>query len=553
MKKIYTSMIALALGAVSSLPLAAQETTVSSFEELTSAIENAETETTITVSENIEITSTVNPGTKSITLKGATKDVILSRSESFKNSFLFQGTTTGALNFENITISGNNIATENRYDFEISAGTWSFTNVLFTGFNHTKGNQTVIQVKTNGTAIFNGCSFENCSYAENRGDMFCGRNDGIQLTGENKMGIYCERRIRVNDGFGAATLVDLCLNGTKLAANASVVVGSKDIKCFRIVDIPAALIQSGTKNELTWTEDNIAVVNETSNVYYANVNSVIDIALSQVKDGDVIVIKDNVVLSDRRNTKKVTLKGETGSETITQNYNNKLLFACSSDFYLENIIFTQDKGANSVAFFEAQNNRILSLTGITMKDMATSSNDGFFNVKDGANALYLKDVTFENCVAENVPGGAFVNGHNKLNLSGTIIGLHLYIKDGSAVTVSDALSDGTVITITLPTVIDDSQISTFAAEETIPVGAVIVNGCEDPSKFELTNAGYKLVGENGNLVLAKAGDTTAIDEIGVDGVDAPVEYYNVQGIRVENPEHGLYIKRQGNKVSKVIL
>lgn len=35
--------------------------------------------------------------------------------------------------------------------------------------------------------------------------------------------------------------------------------------------------------------------------------------------------------------------------------------------------------------------------------------------------------------------------------------------------------------------------------------------------------------------------------------NAPVEYFNLQGIRVENPENGLYIRRQGNKVSKVII
>jgi len=50
-----------------------------------------------------------------------------------------------------------------------------------------------------------------------------------------------------------------------------------------------------------------------------------------------------------------------------------------------------------------------------------------------------------------------------------------------------------------------------------------------------------------------------IDFSGIDGVesdecgDAPVEYYNLQGIRVENPESGLYIRRQGNKSTKVYI
>ena len=45
--------------------------------------------------------------------------------------------------------------------------------------------------------------------------------------------------------------------------------------------------------------------------------------------------------------------------------------------------------------------------------------------------------------------------------------------------------------------------------------------------------------------------------VGVEGIEAddnaPAEYFNLQGVRVAEPENGLYIKRQGNKVSKVIL
>ena len=36
-------------------------------------------------------------------------------------------------------------------------------------------------------------------------------------------------------------------------------------------------------------------------------------------------------------------------------------------------------------------------------------------------------------------------------------------------------------------------------------------------------------------------------------VEAPVEYYNLQGVKVANPDKGLYIKKQGKKVTKVIL
>lgn len=35
--------------------------------------------------------------------------------------------------------------------------------------------------------------------------------------------------------------------------------------------------------------------------------------------------------------------------------------------------------------------------------------------------------------------------------------------------------------------------------------------------------------------------------------NAPAEYFNLQGIRVANPEQGLYLVRKGNKVSKVLV
>lgn len=46
--------------------------------------------------------------------------------------------------------------------------------------------------------------------------------------------------------------------------------------------------------------------------------------------------------------------------------------------------------------------------------------------------------------------------------------------------------------------------------------------------------------------------SSAIEDITLDE-NAPVEYYNLQGVKVENPTQGLYIKKQGTKTSKVIL
>ncbi len=45
----------------------------------------------------------------------------------------------------------------------------------------------------------------------------------------------------------------------------------------------------------------------------------------------------------------------------------------------------------------------------------------------------------------------------------------------------------------------------------------------------------------------------SISDTFADDTDAPTEYYNLQGIRIQNPTSGLYIRRQGSSVKKVIL
>jgi alpha-amylase len=46
---------------------------------------------------------------------------------------------------------------------------------------------------------------------------------------------------------------------------------------------------------------------------------------------------------------------------------------------------------------------------------------------------------------------------------------------------------------------------------------------------------------------------TGIDEIAAEAADADVEYYNLQGVRVENPTPGIYIVRRAGKVTKEIV
>jgi hypothetical protein len=47
-------------------------------------------------------------------------------------------------------------------------------------------------------------------------------------------------------------------------------------------------------------------------------------------------------------------------------------------------------------------------------------------------------------------------------------------------------------------------------------------------------------------------DPTVIERVDADE-NAPIEYYNLQGVKVANPEKGIFIKKQGSKATKVVM
>lgn len=63
--------------------------------------------------------------------------------------------------------------------------------------------------------------------------------------------------------------------------------------------------------------------------------------------------------------------------------------------------------------------------------------------------------------------------------------------------------------------------------------------------------GEKLADRAASVMLVNA-DTTGVIDVTVAG-EGEIEYFNLQGVRIANPESGLYIRRQGKQVSKVYL
>lgn len=68
---------------------------------------------------------------------------------------------------------------------------------------------------------------------------------------------------------------------------------------------------------------------------------------------------------------------------------------------------------------------------------------------------------------------------------------------------------------------------------------------------------YILTYKTGNgfayYLLAEDGFQAGVEAPVVDNSNAPVEFFNLQGIRVANPENGVFVRRQGTEVKKVVL
>lgn len=75
---------------------------------------------------------------------------------------------------------------------------------------------------------------------------------------------------------------------------------------------------------------------------------------------------------------------------------------------------------------------------------------------------------------------------------------------------------------------------------------------QDTNVFYLENNA-----ESGMVAFVYAKVVFSNTPTGINGIssdlDAPVEYYNLNGVRVYEPADGIFIRRQGSKVSKVVL
>ena len=155
--------------------------------------------------------------------------------------------------------------------------------------------------------------------------------------------------------------------------------------------------------------------------------------------------------------------------------------------------------------------------------------------------------------------------HNAASLADGVLTLSDVYSFGIDMPVTIDYAAGTA-TIDLQVLAQVSQTLYFAVAGISGDNLVAIDGVlESPNTIVWTGDwGFGAIDSNGNflgffeynvdgkIITGFRLDGSGVKDVAVDA-NAPVEYYNLQGVRVAEPTNGIYIRRQGNTASKVLV
>lgn len=257
-------------------------------------------------------------------------------------------------------------------------------------------------------------------------------------------------------------------------------------------------------------------------------------------DGDVIVLNEDQTINDRVNGKSecsITIKaGKANTISRASGYKGILILANNGGTTILEDLTIDGADIPVTGSTLEQNKGNLNLKNVTLKNVNGSGDKGYIVIMGGGNAA-IENLTVENCTPAAATKADVFVGLKSVTFSGNNK-CSVYIEKDHFIKAGEGLSNNEPI-----------ELRCDAARAT---DTKIVENCADATQFKMGTPGFTLVAKEGHLHVSKT-ETSLIDVIGSDDDNAPVEYFNLQGVRVENPENGLYIRRQGKKVEKVFV
>lgn len=263
-------------------------------------------------------------------------------------------------------------------------------------------------------------------------------------------------------------------------------------------------------------------------------------------DGDVIVLNEDQTINSRVNGKKgcsITIKaGKANTISRASGYKGILILANNGGTTILEDLTIDGADSPVTGSTLEQSGGNLTLKNVTLKNVNGSGNKGYI-VFMSSGTGNVENLTVENCTPVSV------NNPEKDTKADVFVGIKSVTFSGdNKCSVFVEKNDQSIIAKDLA---NTTPIQLYCMVDR-PHDSRIVENCADPKQFEMKTDGFTLVAKEGHLHVSKT-ETSLIDVIGSDDDNAPVEYFNLQGVRVENPENGLYIRRQGKKVEKIFV
>jgi hypothetical protein len=165
------------------------QTTNKGYADFTSAWKAAVDGDVLLVNENQEVSERLNSDSRSITVKGATADVKITRTNA--NNMLFLSNSKGkVVTLENITLDGDGKESSKNFTEASSSGKMVFNNVTVSNATSTNGIGLVV-AKNSGSLSLKGITFVNCTSPNNSIEVFVGSH-GTTMSGNNSMALSVE-------------------------------------------------------------------------------------------------------------------------------------------------------------------------------------------------------------------------------------------------------------------------------------------------------------------------------------------------------------------------
>ena len=272
------------------------------------------------------------------------------------------------------------------------------------------------------------------------------------------------------------------------------------------------------------------VVNVTTNTGYTALAE----AWDQAKSGDVIEINEDQTVGSRLNAvgRNITLQGN-GDVKICrgEKYTNGLMFLTNNGdvvvdgetvkqngvITLRNLTIDGVNVAATSSTVEASGNGTLNMEDVVLANCVTTHNQGLVSMKNGGK-VNITNVTMSNVtIAEG--RGAFFCGTNNLMIKGNT-NVSVFCEKALTCKAAD-LAAGAVVELYCDASRDMAEAALIVAGEGLDVANFHSN--MNDYNIKATEAGIEFVYEPGY--------SSAVEAVVVESENAPVEYYNLQGVR----------------------